>query len=217
MPVQCSFGDLWAEIGRVFGENRALTLLLLAVIGAGYTGLDLLSEHFSSVSGLIVSVFVQYAFLEKVLDVPAGEKRRFGSMLGMMLMSGIGIIVGLVLLIVPGLFLAARWIAAPAYVVAGGKRSSESLSASWEATRGCWLTVMLAYLVYLVPVAFALALLALLGMPFLSGMGPADPALWQSVFLNLWAAGIVVFNWLIVAAVYRLVEEQGHTVESVFA
>lgn len=55
------------------------------------------------------------------------------------LLAGIGTAVGLVVLILPGIYVAVRWYFVPQSVVIDNTRSTDALRASWTLTNGFWL------------------------------------------------------------------------------
>lgn len=61
---------------------------------------------------------------------------RFWSFVGMSILAAIGVAIGFVLLIVPGLIVMVRWSAANGYLLSGEHSITDSLGASWEATKG---------------------------------------------------------------------------------
>lgn len=207
------FRDLVNEIGNVVSEQRGMVLGLLAAIVAGYTALDLVSDRINTVSGVIVSVFVQYAFLERVLPLPGDATRRYGSLFGSGILSGLGIMLGLLLLIVPGLYLAARWALTSPFVVAGQRRATDAISASWDATAGCWRPLLIAYLLLGVSAAVPLAVLVL--YPWLSA-GEDLPPVAELLLINTWTSAFTIGSWLIGAAGYRLVSDRLESIEEVF-
>ncbi|MPS68960.1 MAG: hypothetical protein E2586_10725 [Novosphingobium sp.] len=209
--MKITFGDITGEAFAILREHKALIIPLVAAMTAGFAVMDLVSDKLGNFSGIISSVFVQYIFLEQVLSVRS-ERRRFGSMLGASMLAGLGIIVGLVFLVLPGLFVAVRWALAPAYVVTEGQRASESLSSSWDATRENWLPLMLVYLVLAVP-----SLVILVGIGFSLGFSGATPGWVETVLLNLMVTVFTVGNWAVVAAAFRLLGERRDDLESLFA
>ncbi|HEY2706587.1 MAG TPA: hypothetical protein VGI95_00925 [Caulobacteraceae bacterium] len=63
--------------------------------------------------------------------------RRFGSLWAMGFFSGLGTLAGLLLLLVPGLFLIVAWMPATAALISEDLSSTESLSRAWRLTDGC--------------------------------------------------------------------------------
>lgn len=72
------------------------------------------------------------------------------SFAGLALLLIVPIAFGLALLMLPGLFLVARWIAAPSYVVARGHWSVAAATESWRAVRGHTLKLMVAVIIMFV-------------------------------------------------------------------
>lgn len=214
--MKLGLGELFADMLALFQEHIRLVLAVIVMITLGYSVLDLVSERVSSIAGIIVSVFVQYFILERILADPMDAElsgRRFGSMLGSSILSGIGIVVGLVFLIVPGLYLAARWTLAPAFVVAEHRRAIESLSASWEATSEHVMPLMIAYLVGLGGmVVFGIGIFV--GVQFIPN---ADSTYLEIGMTNLVTACVSMAGWLLCASAFRLMVNRRAALENVFA
>ena len=106
--------------------------------------------------GQIVSVTLVYGSMQALRgrQITIGEclsegLKRLGSALGIAILSGIGIFVGLILLIVPGLILGAMWAVAVPAAVIEQKSSIAALSRSQELTGGRRWRVFGAYVVAL--------------------------------------------------------------------
>ena len=106
--------------------------------------------------GQIVSVTLVYGSMQALRgrQVTIGEclsegLKRLGAALGVAILSGIGIFLGLLLLILPGLILATMWAVAVPAAVIEGKSSTAALSRSQELTSGRRWRVFGAYLVAL--------------------------------------------------------------------
>jgi hypothetical protein len=83
--------------------------------------------------------------------------RRFGSLWGMGIISGLGIGLGTLLLIVPGVFLIIAWMPATAAIVAEDIGATTGLDRAWSLTRGCrWALAGLLLLIVGVSLAVAL-------------------------------------------------------------
>jgi hypothetical protein len=97
---------------------------------------------------LIGSLWLQGALTATVADVRDGRAddeigvtfRRVRPYLGTLffagILAGLGIALGFVLLVLPGLFLLTRWIVVTPVVVLEGKGATDSLRRSWELVRG---------------------------------------------------------------------------------
>lgn len=87
----------------------------------------------------ILSVVASYLLLQSVL-ANSGRLRetttRIWAYVGMLILAFLGMAIGFMLLIVPGIILAVRWSASSGFLIGARKGITESLSASWDATRG---------------------------------------------------------------------------------
>jgi hypothetical protein len=86
-----------------------------------------------------------------------GREFPFGTIFITGILTGIGILLGLILLVLPGLFLLARWYLAVPVLMAEGLSITDSMRRSWELTEQHWLGVIFVALVLtalnLVPLA----------------------------------------------------------------
>ncbi len=97
---------------------------------------------------LVGSLLVQGALVEVVRDVHEGRepdsarayydrtRGRLGTLLGVSLLAGIGVALGIVFLIVPGLILLSRWALVVPLVMVEGRGVGEAFSRSSELVRG---------------------------------------------------------------------------------
>lgn len=118
------------------------------------------------VSYLVVAPLMVAATIHLLQRLAEGERPRAGRSLQAaldvfapvflaVLLSGVGIALGLVLLIVPGVYVFVRWYFVVQAVVLDKARSAEALRASWRLTSGFWLrtfgVVLLANVIALLP------------------------------------------------------------------
>jgi len=101
------------------------------------------------VSYLVVAPLIAAATIHVLQRLAEGERPHAGPSIqaGLdvfapvfiaVLLSGAGIALGLVLLIVPGIYVAVRWYFVAQSVVIDGGRSTEALRGSWRLTDGFW-------------------------------------------------------------------------------
>lgn len=87
----------------------------------------------------VLSVVASYLLLQSIL-ANSGRLRetttRIWAYVGMVILAFLGMAIGFMLLIVPGIILAVRWSASSGFLIGARKGITESLSASWDATRG---------------------------------------------------------------------------------
>ena len=133
-------GEFFAEafalcrecLGQVAIYVGLLTMVLLVFqfgIEEGDLGFDLATWQFASAFFVIaIGYIIVMTVLQCVLVVAMlnrrGETAEFSRSLlpyiGLTIVSGFGLMLGFLLLIVPGLILLTRWVAAPGYVVGRG-------------------------------------------------------------------------------------------------
>ncbi|MEL7684209.1 hypothetical protein AAG594_07710 [Citromicrobium bathyomarinum] len=99
--------------------------------------------------GLVLYVVAAFFLLRQMLE-QIGRPARGGNLLSYVTMSVlamIGLMIGFVLLVIPGLILLVRWSAANGFLLSGDKGITGALGASWEATDGRGLSIFGAGLV----------------------------------------------------------------------
>jgi hypothetical protein len=138
---------------------------------------------------LVVSPIITAICIHALRSIAAGEKigasqafvsgfEAFTPLFFAVLLAAIGIAVGFVLLILPGIFLAVKLFFVPQAVVIGNTRGMEALRLSWEVTRGFWWRTL--GLVILVNIAAALPAI-LITTPFAGIASSSNDAIWSLV------------------------------------
>ncbi|KLE35347.1 hypothetical protein [Aurantiacibacter luteus] len=163
MENRVDVGNILSRLFRVVGDANVPTMLYTLVIGglsgAGavfglvdanaldydFGGGMIVDETTTFASGLfqlavlVLGVVGTWWLLREQLRSQGrlrGEGGGFWTFLGMSILAVLGMIVGFILLIVPGIILLVRWSAANGFAVSRGLGAVESLKVSWEATRG---------------------------------------------------------------------------------
>ncbi len=161
---------------------------------------------------LVVSIIANYLLLKRLLlseREHSDHGNRFWAYLGMYILSVLAMIVGFLLLIIPGVILLIRWSATSGYVIGEDCSVSEAFGKSWEATSGSSWLILAAGIVLLLLVFMASALVA--GVTGILGVtaGSAVSALVEAASTALFLAfGI---------AVYLSVSDGNEEVREVFA
>lgn len=161
MVKEASVGGILGELFSLLGDTARDFALYTLVIG-GITAAGALAGLTETTAGSVaygfqldgndspggaafelfsaaVSIFGTYLLVTRLL---AARGRmgvggtRFWHYLGMSILSFIAVILGMLLLIVPGIFLLVRWSAASGFVVGARDGVTDALSASWDATKG---------------------------------------------------------------------------------
>jgi hypothetical protein len=196
---------------------------LLAANGdadALFPGATLATMTISGLAGFVVYYFVlERVLLAEGLMEPGGE-RRLASLLGASITSGIGITLGLIFLVVPGLILMARWSIMGACIIANGKNADAGLGESWAATansQGSLTAVVLIFFVVQIAagVGVGLALGSFGEELVLPGLS-ADYAIQSLSEQVINSLGNGLFT-LLAAAIFRLFANPRRELDAVFA
>jgi hypothetical protein len=213
-PLSGVFGESWELYKGHWSHFALIALVVFAIVAAIGIVLALFLGWFGALLGAIVSFvgwyWLQGALIEAVRDVRDGRadlsvsetfarvQPRLGSIIGAGILLGLGVGIGFVLFIVPGLFLLTIWIAVIPAVVLEGRRIGESFGRSRELVSGNgWnvfgvivLTILLLIGVWLVlslvltPLADWLA--SLIGQAVNSlVIGPFVVTIWTLVYYRL--------------------------------
>jgi hypothetical protein len=213
MEIGKVLSDAWSLYARHLGRFF-LTALVVYVV------LDLLSAVVDEAAGdsvlagvvwgliaaalSIVGFFwVQGALVETVRDVRDGRtdrtigetyravQSRLPALIAAGIVAGIAIVIGLLLLIVPGLFLITIWSMIGAVIVLEGRSAGESFGRSREIVRGNGWSVFGLLLIVFILVAIAEEVIGLLFTPLPD-------------FLDTWLGGLVAHSLTIPFAVAAL-------------
>jgi hypothetical protein len=149
-------GEIWSEAFRIYRENAANLLLIVAVVVVPLTfvsavivqtGVTILGLLVGAAIGIIIWAVLQAAVLRGAAQATIGDPvdieasyrwglSRFGSVLLVALLVGIVVAVGFLLLVIPGLiFLVFLSVSEPALIVEN-RRGTEAMSRSWNLVRG---------------------------------------------------------------------------------
>jgi len=160
----------------------------------------------------VVSLFGTYLLLARLIAA-RGRLRatggRFWAYVAMSVLSIVAVVIGLLLVIVPGIVLLVRWSAASGYVIGGGETITGSLGASWEATNGHGWSIFLAAIVLFLGILLGAGVIgALFGLAGEQAAGVA------SAFVEAASGGIFAAFGL---AIYFRVSDDAQEISEVFA
>lgn len=217
MTEQVKFHDIAFEARRLASKHGMFFALVGFGISAGYSALDLLGATSSSVvAGLVVTVYLQYGVTERLLadhiQPDRSGKRRYWSLFGSGVLSGLGILAGTLLLILPGIYLAGRWLSTSAYVVVEGKSSFEAVSAAWEQSAPSPTAHVGAAAASIIPMGLFITMLMLGIFADLTIDGSLE-----IVVINVLTAASSLLVWLFGAAAYGATHKLRGELDHVFA
>ena len=174
-----------------------LVLDLLSALASSASGNSTGADVFWSIVGLVIGVvgyfWVQAALVELVRDVRDGRadrsigetyravQPRLPAVIVAGILAGLGIGIGLVLLIVPGLFLLTIWALLIPVIVIEGKSAGEAFSRSREVVRGHGWSVFGLVIVTFLLVGIASALIQLVFA-------------WLPRFLEVWIGSLIAHS-----------------------
>ena len=140
----------------------------------------------------------QTASTDGVFKVALG---RFWPLLGLSIVCAVGILLGCVLLIVPGVILGLTWSAAAPALVLEGRGVFDSIKRSADLTRGKrWSIFLLFFLVILVVVIVEMVLLAIFGG--FRNLVSAQPSIASTVISSLLSVITVPFGAVLTTALF---------------
>lgn len=220
-----SLGGLFAEANALVSQQAGFLAAATVLITALFVGLDalsILSEDsngmllVSSLAGIVIALLGQYLVVERLLvdRLPVGQApamRHYGSLFGALFFSGLGIVAGLVVLLLPGFYLAGRWLTVTQRVVEGHLPAMEALRASWNDSEPSQLVFTVAYVISMAP---TFLIIAVTYFPDLLA-NPDDVWLTSLIVSGLSAVSSIA-GWVISTAAYRQAVPVDSQIQSVF-
>ena len=206
---------LLAGAGRSFARSAGVSLLVLALLTAGGVLIDLTgAAGIGNVAFNLASLVAELMVLRRALAAAGlADAARGGGVLplfGLGLVSGLAILLGFLLLILPGWWLAIRWSVAAPVMVGEQRAIGEAMRDSWRRTRGHVVAIGVAELLAFVPVAAGIVL----GVLFERG---PEPYLGFDIASNLLLCLGLVAGWHLTVATYLQLGGAAAPLAEVFA
>lgn len=216
-PAPLRLPDIPAEVRVLIDRNRAFVLKTIAGIAALLVLLELAAAP-EFLAAIVISVVGQGLFLERLLgDRLAATRSGQGEMFLALALSGFlaffPIVFGMALFVLPGALLMGSWVVAGPVIVAEGKNGLAALGESWRLTAGSRVQLMLLFALLIV---LSIATGGLMGIFPLLGTGQGS-SLAARLGYDALAAAVYVLNWLLAAALYRLLKPRGGALHEVFS
>ncbi len=196
--------------GKFFLWIGALIAAATAADVAGYANEAALPL---TIFGVVAQTFIVVAALNVGQSDGAGVaiRPRVATVFGIALLSGLGILVGALLLVIPGLFLLVRWWVAVPVALDRNLGAAEALRESWAMTADHWLPIAGLLVGLLAIFAIPAAILFMVG-----GVDEEQMALVPSLLLNSVIYGVTNFGTVSTVAVYRAISERAEDLRAVF-
>jgi len=150
---------------------------------------------------IVIGVFFTYQLLKVMVDRTGlnsrGDADVFLTYFGLAILFGLAVVIGLLLLVLPAIFLIARWSLAQPLVVARGEGVGKAFAESWERTSGNDFPIVVAVLLFwLVPMGISITASVMFPKGALLGIGIAQLFGTTSSMLSL-AMGVALYGMLV--------------------
>lgn len=159
MDEKIAIGGLIARVGQIVSRARIAIFVYFAAIVSLGTVID---YYWSESAGYlllisVVSLIAGYLLMQALMHAEglAGGSAAFGAYFGLSLIIGIGTIVGFLVLIIPGIIIAVRWLPAYALLLSGDETAGQAPGASWDLTSGQFWPLLAALLIGVAPLLTA--------------------------------------------------------------
>lgn len=196
-------GTILAGTTALLRGNAKLALTATAALAAAATLFDVVKGGAASggnvalgAGSVVAQCLVTSTLLgERGLMAAGARPMRFWATVGLGLVANLAILIGMVLLIVPGLILAVRWFVAVPALIGEDLGVFAALGASWEETKGRFWPILGAILVIFVPLVIAVGL----GAAFVAAIGGSVVF---AAFINVAVYGAIVVGWHAAVAIH---------------
>ena len=204
MDRKLSFNEVIGAFFALILNDLPIMLLIIAGATAAATIIDVTAPSAGNILNILMLV-VQYYLIRHLVDQQglrsADRLGGFGSFFVVGLITGLAVLLGFVLLIVPGIYLMARWSMVDAAVVAENRGFSDAMRRSWDATADNVLPIGLAILTISLPMIIGFAMMFTIGA---SEGEEAINGLGLSIVVNLLLYASQISIWYFGVALYQL-------------
>ncbi len=212
MDRKLTVAEIFGEIARLANANAGIVVACVFGLAILNVVLDhVMPGNSSTLPANLANLGAQYGLITLVLTglgLREGNAR-FGAFFGINFLAGLGILLGIVLLVVPGLFLAARWSAANAALLAEGEGVNAALGRSWDMTAASVWPIVGVQLVIFVPAL-------VIGFGAMFTLDTLMPIVGSAImYVALFAA--TTLSWLAGVAIYTLLRPATDELAEVFA
>ncbi|MBA4761122.1 hypothetical protein [Sphingomonas sp.] len=214
--------DILREASALIGAHPLAFILATAIYTGFGVWIDDQNPSWSAqltmlIAPVIVQGLLQYLLLRNAFGGSAGGwvGRALAPVIVITLQLGLWIVIGLgyMLLLLPGLYLAARTSAALGMATVEHSGWFASIAGSWRRTRGSVWPLVMVHAILLFPIV---ALLAGLFAAALLGQGIAYESIEFRATTNLAFGVVTMAGWAVVGAVYRLTIPSHQAHEEIF-
>lgn len=215
VSVGAILSGTWAAI-KEQGKQVTLWVVAITALGVLIDQLPLESSLAATIAFAVFQCFAQSDLVRRHLATHAliseavASRPRIASVFFNGVLFGLGVGFGVVLLIIPGIYLAARWWVSVPAMLTGETAASEGLGQSWDITKDHILDIAMAMLVFVIPTGLAMVTL------FYADDGYGNISLPLSVLANFLIGIGYTLLWLSGSATYMLLNGGRSRLQDIF-
>ncbi|MEL6686978.1 MAG: glycerophosphoryl diester phosphodiesterase membrane domain-containing protein [Pseudomonadota bacterium] len=173
--------------GGVITDETSAFVVIASIVGVVISALAGGILQGSLIYGAIADFNNQRAQLRECLLI--GLKYIF-PLLGISILMGLGIFLGMILLIIPGLILWMGWAVSVPVLIVENRGVTGSMSRSWDLTRGFKWWILLLFLILTIIGAVIGAVLGFLSVPLSAALAGAGEGLRTALIVNALASSV---------------------------
>lgn len=225
VDTHVTVGDIFSSAGDIFGRHLRVLSIAFAALVVGTVVIDMVpggpeangGEAAKQFAASLLSFFIQYVAFRTVLDregliCEGVGRRRYWPLMWSSFVSAMGIGLGMIALVLPGLILLARWSMAPCVIIAEGGGPIGSLGESWRETRRVQWPIVGAFVVFGIVWLIAVGVLVAV-----IGFGSADlGTTGTAAAFNFAGGALTIASICLSLGIYRLVRVSAAPLEDVF-
>lgn len=151
--LEVAFDIIEQNAAAAIGYVAGLTTLTAAIafFGADYDSFtQVLGKQFITfLIGVVAAFLLLASFLRQggYLQRPVDEA--FLPFVGLSILTAVGVMIGFILIVFPGLYLMSRWLLAPSLLIARGHGVIDAMKESWERTGGSEFSIIVIVMILL--------------------------------------------------------------------
>lgn len=208
---EINFGVIVSSTLKVIQDNAVPVALFMG----GLVALGVLADMNGSglqivvsIASIIATYLLVETFMKQSGQLSENATRRFLPYVGLSILTGLGTGLALLLLIIPGLIVAARWSLAGPLLIGRGELVMEAMSKSWDMTKP-----------YVLPIIGAGLLIAavFIGLIILSAVVLEETSLFALITAGIGANGVSVATAALGVALLGLIDPGRDELTDVFS
>lgn len=214
-----SIGVILSGCIELLRRHASLAGLAFGALAAVGTLFDVaLGERGGQLAGSIATFFVQYLVAEHLLRAEglldeSLPGRRYGSVFFASLLTTLGGVGAMILLLLPGFYVLARWSITIPIIIAEGLDATTAMRESWRRTQA---SVWPIFAIFFIGLAGVLGLGVVMGAATAATAGNTE-VLMVSALTNILGAAFTVVASTLAVAIYALLGHSRQQYEDIFA